>query len=212
MHTGDISTPAVLAQLAECAPVIAVRGNRDSWRLRTLQGKLLSAIQNREVYPVGSSRPVTTDVRIISATNQNLEQLVAEKRFREDLFYRLNVVALTMPPLRTLGEDIITIAHHLLSVFNLEFKKRVNGFTPAATEKMRRHAWPGNVRELDNVIQRALILMAGNIVEADDIVFETHQGEAAGTSAATSGWASPAVAIALPRRSRNSLPFGRPVS
>jgi transcriptional regulator with PAS, ATPase and Fis domain len=135
-----------------------------------LQAKLLSALESKTIRRLGSNRSIRVNARVIAATNRDLAAEVAAQRFREDLFYRLNVVTLTMPPLRTLGEDIITIAHHLLAVFNLEFKKKVTAFTPAAMEKMRRYAWPGNVRELSNCIERAMIFAQGDTIDAPELI------------------------------------------
>jgi transcriptional regulator with PAS, ATPase and Fis domain len=135
-----------------------------------LQAKLLSALESKTIRRLGSNRAIRVNTRVIAATNRDLAAEVAAHRFREDLFYRLNVVGLTMPPLRTLGEDIITIAHHLLSVFNLEFKKRVKSFTPAAEEKMRAYAWPGNVRELSNCIERAMIFAQADTIDAPELI------------------------------------------
>jgi transcriptional regulator with PAS, ATPase and Fis domain len=135
-----------------------------------LQAKLLSALESKTIRRLGSNRAIRVNVRIIAATNRDLAAEVAAQRFREDLFYRLNVVTLTMPPLRILGEDIMTIAHHLLSVFNLEFKKRVKGFTRAAVEKLRHYHWPGNVRELSNCIERAMIFAQEETIDAPELI------------------------------------------
>ncbi|MDJ0781054.1 MAG: sigma 54-interacting transcriptional regulator [Desulfosarcinaceae bacterium] len=135
-----------------------------------LQAKLLSALESKTIRRLGSNRAIRVNVRIIAATNRDLQAEVAAQRFREDLFYRLNVVSLTMPPLRTLGEDILTIAHHLLAVFNMEFKKKVDAFTAAAEEKLRHYHWPGNVRELSNCIERAMIFAQGTAIDAPELI------------------------------------------
>jgi transcriptional regulator with PAS, ATPase and Fis domain len=135
-----------------------------------VQAKLLSALESKTIRRLGSNRAIRVNTRVIAATNRDLATEVAARRFREDLFYRLNVVALTMPPLRTLGEDIITISYHLLSVFNLEFKKKVSAFTPAAEEKMHRYTWPGNVRELSNCIERAMIFAQKETIDAPELI------------------------------------------
>jgi transcriptional regulator with PAS, ATPase and Fis domain len=159
-----------------------------------LQAKLLSALESKTIRRLGSNRAIRVNTRIIAATNRDLAAEVAAQRFREDLFYRLNVVALTMPPLRTLGEDIITIAHHLLSVFNLEFKKRVKCFTPAAEEKMHAYAWPGNVRELSNCIERAMIFAQDETIDAPEMILSAIPQNGA---EAVSAWEVPPEGIAL---------------
>jgi transcriptional regulator with PAS, ATPase and Fis domain len=158
-----------------------------------LQAKLLSALESKTIRRLGSNRAIRVNVRIIAATNRDLVAEVAAQRFREDLFYRLNVVTLTMPPLRTLGEDISTIAHHLLSVFNLELKKRVKGFTAAATDKLRHHHWPGNVRELSNCIERAMIFAQGEVIDAPELIL-SGVPQAASSEA---GWQVPPEGIEL---------------
>lgn len=159
-----------------------------------LQAKLLSALESKTIRRLGSNKSIRVNVRIIAATNRDLQAEVAAQRFREDLFYRLNVVALTLPPLRTLGDDITTIAHHLLAVFNLEFKKRVKGFTPAAAEKLRGYRWPGNVRELSNSIERAMIFAQGDTLDAPDLILS---GILQTPAAAESEWEVPAEGITL---------------
>ncbi len=137
-----------------------------------LQSKLLRVIQERQVERLGGQTPIDLDVRLIATTNRDLKQEVAEKRFREDLYYRLNVFPLTVPPLRQRPLDIIPIAEKLLATYH-----RAAGGTltldESARQRLRAHDWPGNVRELDNVIQRALILKQGNEISADDIMIET---------------------------------------
>lgn len=144
-----------------------------------LQVKLLSVLETKRYRRLGSNREIEVHARIIAATNRDLEKAVSEKRFREDLFFRLNVVSLTLSPLRVLGNDILTIADHLLKNSNLELKKNVAGFTPAAQKAMLRHSWPGNVRELGNMIERAMIFNDSGTIEEKDLVFFTPktQGE-----------------------------------
>jgi DNA-binding NtrC family response regulator len=107
---------------------------------------------------LGSTRPIRVDVRIIAATNANLKEVVSRGQFREDLFYRLHVVPLYIPPLRERREDILPLAVGLVRQFNQELKKSFPGFTPAAAEALERYPWPGNIRELKNVIERTMIL------------------------------------------------------
>jgi two-component system, NtrC family, response regulator HydG len=130
----------------------------------SVQAKLLRAIQEREIERLGGDRPLHVDVRIIAATNRDLKKEVAEGRFREDLFYRLNVVAVEMPPLRERREDIPALAQHFLSRYADKNRKLIKGFTPMAMEALIRSPWPGNVRELENAVERAVILAPGDYI------------------------------------------------
>ncbi|MEK7773639.1 MAG: sigma-54 dependent transcriptional regulator, partial [Deltaproteobacteria bacterium] len=123
-----------------------------------LQARLLRAIQEKEFYRVGGKEPVKLDVRIIAATNQNLERAVHEKRFREDLFYRLNGVTLKLPPLRERKGDVPILAEYFLDRFHLEFGGQRKTLSEKAMEAMEDYRWPGNVRELENVLRRAVLL------------------------------------------------------
>jgi len=135
-----------------------------------LQAKLLSVIETKKFRRLGSNKTVQVRARIIAATNRNLQEEVAARRFREDLFYRLNVVAITLPPLRSLGNDILAIAEHFLKLYSVEFKKQVAGFSPAARQLLLDYGWPGNVRELSNCLERAMIFAERDRLEADDLV------------------------------------------
>jgi two-component system response regulator HydG len=135
------------------------------------QAKLLRALQDGEIRRVGESMPVRVDVRIIAATNQDLRRAIAEKRFREDLFYRLNVVPIRIPPLRERLEDVPLLAVHFLAQYNLRAgTKKV--FTPAALVELTEHAWPGNVRELENMVEQAAALSPGAEIGEAGIQFE----------------------------------------
>ncbi len=157
-----------------------------------LQAKLLSVLENKRFRRLGSNKPVKVNLRIIAATNRDLQKAVAEKRFREDLFYRLNVVTLTLPPLRKLGKDILTIADHFLKIYNLEFKKRSKGFTEPAKKKLLEYSWPGNVRELSNCLERAMIFLENEWVDDTDLII-SHLGQ----SQHTGEWTIPAAGISL---------------
>ena len=140
----------------------------------SLQAKLLKVIETKTFRRLGSNKSISVQTRIISATNRNLAAEVAARRFREDLYYRLNVAALNLPPLRDMGEDLLAIADHLLKLFNIELKRRVAGFTPAARRKLLDYHWPGNVRELSNCIERAMIFLDRPQVDAEDLtILET---------------------------------------
>jgi len=129
------------------------------------QAKLLRVIQEKKFQPLGASRVVSVDVRIIAATNRNLEQDVAAGQFRADLYYRLNVFPLYLPPLRERGSDIILLADHFVLKYNKEMGKSVKRISNAVLEAFLGHSWPGNVRELENCIERAVLLAAGNSIE-----------------------------------------------
>jgi DNA-binding NtrC family response regulator len=126
-----------------------------------LQKKLLRFLQEREFERVGGTKPVSVDVRIIAATNRDLEKAVQDGQFRADLYYRLNVVVITLPPLRERKEDIPTLASHFMRRFAIETKKHFTAITPEAQDKLLAYDWPGNVRELANIIERAVVLGAG---------------------------------------------------
>ena len=130
----------------------------------TMQAKLLRVIQEREIQKVGGDRTIFVDVRIIAATNRDLTEEVKAGRFREDLFYRLNVVTVDVPSLRQRQEDIPLLAHHFLRVFAEKNRKKIKDFSPQAMDMLIHYQWPGNVRELENTIERAVILMAGDYI------------------------------------------------
>jgi transcriptional regulator with GAF, ATPase, and Fis domain len=134
-----------------------------------LQVKLLRAIQERVVFRVGDTRPENVDIRILTATNRDLEKEIAAGRFREDLYYRLNVVNLHLPPLRERGEDVLVIARYLLSRFAREYDAKVKGFSPNATVAIKKHNWPGNIRELENRIKKAIVLCESSVLGPDDL-------------------------------------------
>lgn len=140
-----------------------------------LQAKILRVIQERQVERLGGNKLIDLDVRIIATTNRDLKKEVAEKRFREDLFYRLNVFPLSVPALRQRPADIVPIAEKLIAVYNRVAGEQTK-LTDSAKQSLTLHKWPGNVRELDNVIQRAMILKQGNVIEAEDIMLEAEAG------------------------------------
>jgi two-component system response regulator HydG len=135
----------------------------------SMQVKLLRAIQEREIQRVGSDRPIRIDVRIIVATNKNLEQEVKNGRFREDLFYRLNVIHIRIPSLKERTDDIPLLAQHFLSRYAQKNRKEFKGFTPVAMDALIKHPWPGNVRELENAVERAVILSIGQYISGKDL-------------------------------------------
>jgi DNA-binding NtrC family response regulator len=130
-----------------------------------IQGKLLRVLQDREIRPVGSTRSTRIDVRMMAATNRDLGKLVAEGKFREDLYFRLNVVSLRLPPLRERPEDLAPLVKHFLQRFAREMKRPVPRLTPEAEALLVRYHWPGNVRELQNLMERAVVLTRGEKIE-----------------------------------------------
>ena len=133
------------------------------------QAKLLRFLQEREYRQVGSNSVLRADVRVIAACNSRLSELVARGAFRQDLYFRLNVLTLELPPLRARREDVPTLALYFLRNFNRQFDRRIGGITPAALRKMLTHDWPGNVRELKHVIERAVLLTRSTAIDAGDI-------------------------------------------
>jgi transcriptional regulator with GAF, ATPase, and Fis domain len=134
-----------------------------------LQVKLLRVLQERVVMKVGDTKTEAIDIRILAATNRDLEQEIAGGTFREDLYYRLNVVNLHLPPLRERGDDVIMLAKVMLDRYAKEFGAKVTGFTPGAVNAMRRYEWPGNVRQLENRLKKALVLADTTLLGADDL-------------------------------------------
>jgi DNA-binding NtrC family response regulator len=133
------------------------------------QAKLLRVLQEREFEPLGSDRTVRVDVRVIAATNRDLRQLVADGRFQEDLFYRLNVIPVAMPPLRDRREDIPPLVEHFVQRHATRAGKRVSGVSPQAMTLLVNAPWPGNVRELENAVERAVVLSPGPVIDAQDV-------------------------------------------
>jgi two-component system response regulator HydG len=136
------------------------------------QVKLLRVLQERSFERVGGNETIKVDVRVVAATNKDLGVEVREHRFREDLYYRLNVVHIDMPPLRQRGNDIVLLAEHFLRRFAQENNRRIDGFADAARAKLVAHRWPGNVRELENAIERAVVFTEGELVEASALPFD----------------------------------------
>jgi len=136
-----------------------------------VQAKLLRAVEERKISKVGSHRVITVDVRIIAATNKDLPKAIKDGTFREDLFYRLNVVLIQMPPLRERKSDIPLLVQHFLEKYNTRLRKEMRGISPDALDLLVRHDWPGNVRELENTMERLLVLSPGPYLEPADLVF-----------------------------------------
>ena len=134
-----------------------------------LQAKLLSFLESRIFRRLGGVEEIRVTTRILCATNAGLEEQIAKKEFRRDLFYRINVVNLILPPLRSMGKDLLKIAENLLNRYNEDLGRSLNGFTPEATQKLIAHKWPGNVRELRNVLERAAIFAKDDVISGSDL-------------------------------------------
>jgi transcriptional regulator with PAS, ATPase and Fis domain len=134
-----------------------------------LQSKLLRTLQEAEIERVGGTKPIKVDVRIIAASNKNLEELVAQGRMRDDLYYRLSVFPIVIPPLRERKEDIPLLVEHFISKYNAEMNMQKKGVTEGAMKKLMNYEWKGNVRELENVIERAMILSDGDMITEREI-------------------------------------------
>ena len=135
------------------------------------QAKLLRVLEEKAMVRVGGSAPIPSDARVLAATNQKLAEMVQQKRFREDLYFRLNVVTLDLPPLRQRGGDILLLAGHFLDDFCRRARRKVPELTAAARKRLAEHHWPGNIRELRNLMERLAYLAVGDRIEAEDLAF-----------------------------------------
>jgi len=140
------------------------------------QVKLLRFLQEKEYRALGSAKTVRADVRVITATNLNIEEAVKSGKLRQDLYYRLNIIALTLPPLRERPDDIPVLANHFLGKYAVQAGKVLSGFSPGALHKLSSHAWPGNVRELEHLVERAAVLCNGNRIEVSDLSLPGESG------------------------------------
>jgi len=138
----------------------------------SIQAKVLRVLQDKRFYPVGSEKLVESDVRIIVATNKNLEEQVKQGLFREDLYYRIHVIPIHLPPLRDRKEDIPLLVDHFLDKFREKVKKEIKGFSPQAMQKLMLHDWPGNVRELENIVEYAAAMTDKELI-SEDLIFQT---------------------------------------
>ena len=138
----------------------------------SVQPKLLRALQEKEIDRIGGERPISVDVRIIAASNENLENLIKEGQFRKDLYYRLNVISLYIPPLRERIEDLESISRSIIDELNAQLGKSVNDIDDKALEMLKQKKWQGNVRELRNNIERAMNFATGNILRSEDFQWD----------------------------------------
>jgi two-component system response regulator AtoC len=166
-----------------------------------LQSKLLRFLEEKQFRRVGGTADIQVDVRVIAATNRDLEAQVKAGKFREDLYYRLNVLRIEVPPLRDRGDDLPLLAQHFIDMFGREFKRPVKGFSHAAGTALRAYSWPGNVRELRNLIERAVLLAEGEMLEPHD--FDSLHTSRTASTADGSGFSLPAEGINLENVEKN---------
>jgi two-component system NtrC family response regulator len=167
------------------------------------QAKVLRVLQEREFERLGGSRTIKVDVRLVAATNKNLEEAITRGEFREDLFYRLNVVTVNVPPLRERKEDIIPLATHFIERFAAELKKDVRGLDPGAVRALKRHTWPGNIRELENSVERAILMTEGRYVLEEDL--NLFDGQASSDNVAAMNLRLPPNGIPLDELERQAI-------
>src|SRR5262245_7437027 len=165
-----------------------------------LQSKLLRVLEEKTFKRVGGVADIRVDVRVIAATNRNLEEDVKKGRFREDLYYRLNVVPIVLPPLRTRADDIPALVNYFVDAYNREFKKRVRGVSDDAMRRLKTYGWPGNIRELRNAVERAMLLVDGDRLTADQFPVLSKA-----SSPLTEGVALPAEGVDLEQLERSLL-------
>jgi DNA-binding NtrC family response regulator len=170
--TGAVTTKPGLFEVADGGTVFLDEVGNISL---SIQAKLLRVLQEREFTPVGGTKAKKVDIRLIAATNKDLEKMIKEETFREDLYYRLNIVPIYLPALRERQEDIPLLAVHFLKKYAEEMGKAIKGFTPEAMEKLMRYPWPGNVRELENVIERTVVMIDDEMVRVEHLILPGQQ-------------------------------------
>jgi len=170
--TGAVTTKPGLFEVADGGTVFLDEIGNISL---AIQAKLLRVLQEREFTPVGGTKAKKVDIRLIAATNKELEKMIKEGSFREDLYYRLNIVPILLPPLRERQEDIPALSVHFLKKYSEEMGKSIKGFTPEAMEKLMKYPWPGNVRELENVIERTVVMMDEEMLRAEHLILPGQQ-------------------------------------
>ncbi len=170
--TGAITTKPGLFEVADGGTVFLDEVGNISL---SIQAKLLRVLQEGEFTPVGGTKAKKVDIRLIAATNKDLEKMIKEEAFREDLYYRLNIVLIYLPPLKERQEDISLLSAHFLKKYSEEMGKTVKGFTPEAMEKLMIYSWPGNVRELENVIERTVVMIEEEMVRPEHLILPGQQ-------------------------------------
>jgi DNA-binding NtrC family response regulator len=170
--TGAVTTKPGLFEVADGGSVFLDEVGNISL---SIQAKLLRVLQEREFTPVGGTKAKKVDIRLIAATNKELEKMIKEETFREDLYYRLNIVPIYLPALKERQEDIPILAVHFLKKYAEEMGKAIKGFTPEAMEKLMKYPWPGNVRELENVIERTVVMIDDEMVRVEHLILPGQQ-------------------------------------
>ena len=170
--TGAVTTKPGLFEVADGGTVFLDEVGNISL---SIQAKLLRVLQEREFTPVGGTKAKKVDIRLIAATNKDLEKMIKEELFREDLYYRLNIVPLYLPALKERQEDIPLLAVHFLKKYAEEMGKAIKGFTPEAMERLMRYPWPGNVRELENVIERTVVMIDDEMIRVEHLILPGQQ-------------------------------------
>jgi len=170
--TGAVTTKPGLFEVADGGTVFLDEVGNISI---SIQAKLLRVLQEREFTPVGGTKAKKVDIRLIAATNKDLEKMIKEEVFREDLYYRLNIVPLYLPALKERQEDIPLLAVHFLKKYAEEMGKAIKGFTPEAMERLMRYPWPGNVRELENVIERTVVMIDDEMIRVEHLILPGQQ-------------------------------------
>ncbi len=168
----------------------------------SMQAKILRALQEREIMRVGGTRPIKVDVRVIAATNRDLEAMVKDGRFREDLYYRLNIIPIVIPPLRNRRDDIPPLIDFFIAKHSAGSHRPIRGLTPGARNLIMGYSWPGNVRQLESAIERAMLLCEGNEIEVEDLPVEIRQE---GTSAAAFNFKLPPEGISFDEVERSLI-------
>jgi DNA-binding NtrC family response regulator len=168
----------------------------------SMQAKLLRALQEREIMRVGGTRPIKVDVRVIAATNRDLEAMVKEGRFREDLYYRLNIIPIVIPPLRNRRADIPPLVDFFIAKHSANSHRKITGLTAGARNLIMSYSWPGNVRQLESAIERAILLCEGSEIEVEDLPVEIRQE---GTSAAAFNFKLPPEGISFDEVERSLI-------
>ncbi len=170
--TGAVTTKPGLFEVADGGTVFLDEVGNISL---SIQAKLLRVLQEREFTPVGGTKAKKVDIRLIAATNKDLEKMIKEEVFREDLYYRLNIVPIYLPTLKERQEDIPLLAVHFLKKYAEEMGKTIRGFTPEAMEKMMKYPWPGNVRELENMVERTVVMIDDEMVRMEHLILPGQQ-------------------------------------
>jgi DNA-binding NtrC family response regulator len=170
--TGAVSTKPGLFEVADGGTLFLDEVGNISL---AIQAKLLRVLQEREFTPVGGTKPKKVDIRLIAATNKDLEKMIHDETFREDLYYRLNIVPITLPLLKDRQEDIPLLASHFLKKYAEEMGKVIKGFTPEAMKRLMKYSWPGNVRELENVVERSVVMIDDEMVRPEHLILPRTQ-------------------------------------